>query len=368
MGLNTACNHDHFTISCTLTAFLANPSVPFSDIAARNSQSRRPEAGYGTWYGSETVGQEDQTLQQRATSPRPWKCFLGEAGDVGSEAWEERLQETIRFVFSHEQEGLLTIGTFALDQLEGVTNHIKPPAPNHHSVSSVQMAILEVRSPDDEIDLQQSVLPSAIPAPCRRNLESDIILSDHDAPISCRLLSLGSTKPVDTCKDPPSCTDSANGETHAVAGIKQVVLSTTDGSEVFDKSDSEDFYSPGVCSLFASRSRRTQKSAKEKHKKLPERRTDDAGAYELKRTGSGRGSLGAQLGRLWRSGCNRSVSPEVPPEKKLTPGHKESQALVRTSSVGKFWTGRFCHRVTSSQFSELEKIRNGSQSSHAQAS
>lgn len=35
-------------------------------------------------------------------------------------SWEDRLQETIRFVFSHEQEGLLAIGTFALDQLAGV--------------------------------------------------------------------------------------------------------------------------------------------------------------------------------------------------------------------------------------------------------
>lgn len=44
----------------------------------------------------------------------------GIPGTVVENSWEDRLQETIRFVFSHEQEGLLAIGTFALDQLAGV--------------------------------------------------------------------------------------------------------------------------------------------------------------------------------------------------------------------------------------------------------
>lgn len=53
---------------------------------------------------------EDEGLMVRSEIP----------GTVVENTWEDRLQETIRFVFSHEQEGLLAIGTFALDQLAGV--------------------------------------------------------------------------------------------------------------------------------------------------------------------------------------------------------------------------------------------------------
>ena len=246
-----------------------------------------------------------------------------------SETWEERLQETIRFVFSHEQEGLLAIGTFALDQLAGATavphldvdRQIKtPPAPDHNvnsrrnSVSNVQVVIREVHSSDDEIE-PQPTMRSPIAAACKKT-ESYPIFGDHDtvsrvAALHCRgALSVGSTPKLVTANNHLS--PNAKITVHKELGIKQVLPASADPSDQYVNAD--DFYSPGVCGLFASRSRRTKKGVKERRKKPPEKPNgNDDDPWEERKKAASRGSLRSHLGRLCRTGF--SVSSKVTPEK-----------------------------------------------------
>ncbi|KAG0591548.1 hypothetical protein KC19_1G182800 [Ceratodon purpureus] len=286
------------------------------------------------------VGQDDQpkiSTYQRVAIPPQSQDFFGEAVvDMDSETWEVRLQETIRFVFRHEQEGLLAIGTFALDQLAGMT-HIdgrrKSPAatehrvnPRRNSFSSVEVVIREVRSSDDDNESHHS-MRSPIPG-CKRK-ESYPVFGDHDASsgVHCRGLSVGGTKSVTDKNQYPPCISyaSANMTTQeAVSKPRGETRGHADSSTTLDHdhSDSEGFYSPGICGLFRSRSRRTQKdSGKEKRKKPPEKqKTISYSCEQLNEADSTKGSLGAQLGRLWRSACTGSSdSAKVSPEKKPIP-------------------------------------------------
>lgn len=83
---------------------------------------------------------------------------------------EEKLQsDNIRFVFSTEREGLLAIGTFALEQLQSIRNTIDgrqkgaldPAAAADNERSVVNLLALDedvMQSSDDEDQLQRSWL------------------------------------------------------------------------------------------------------------------------------------------------------------------------------------------------------------------
>jgi hypothetical protein len=268
---------------------------PFADAARSTHES--PGAGE---HGRDQLFGQDR--QSKVLSREGVESRLG---------WEERLQETIRFVFRHEQEGLLAIGTFAIDQLAEATHLdqiIKPPAaPDpqvnseastkvnpkvnshcNHSVSSLQvanLAIHEVSSSDDELEPQH--LPSPIPAYPVFGTST----SGPRSPIS--LISIRSTKAEISShhRDPPS-----------------TVLH-------LDQSDPAELHSPGLCGLFPSRSRRTQREDRKKppenREKPPENRQGTSHGSVLKRiTGS----------RRWRSGYTLSA--------KVSPDPKPSQAQV----------------------------------------
>ncbi|KAG0601837.1 hypothetical protein M758_11G141800 [Ceratodon purpureus] len=72
---------------------------------------------------------------------------------------EEKLQDKIRFVFSHEREGLLAIGTFALEQLQSIRNTIDGHlnATPEDGLDSSASALDDImQSSDDEDQLQRS--------------------------------------------------------------------------------------------------------------------------------------------------------------------------------------------------------------------
>lgn len=270
------------------------PIQPAPHLESKNSDAARSTHESP---GSDQLFGQDR--QSKALSREGVESRLG---------WEERLQETIRFVFRHEQEGLLAIGTFAIDQLAEATplDQIKPPAApapqvnseantkvnpkvnshcNHsvnshcnHSVSSLQvanLAIHEVSSSDDEVEPQQ--LPSPVPA-------YPVFSASSSGPRSpIRLISVGSTK-AEISSPPPTA----------------------------HQSDPAELQSPGLCGLFPSRSRRTQREDRKKppenREKPPENRQGTSHGSVLKRiTGS----------RRWRSGY--TLSAKVSPEKTLNP-------------------------------------------------
>jgi len=238
--------------------------------------------------------------------------------------WEDRLQETIRFVFSHEQEGLLAIGTFALDQIEGMRldPDIKPPATTtttadqscrlkSSSVSSMQVVF---RSSDDETEFHHS-------SSKKKELP---VFGDHDAlsDLLLRVLSdVEATKvlPILALKLNPACMMNAGANSRDQAHTEQYQLD-------------EELYSPSVCGLFRSRSRarsqRAQKiGEKEKRKKLPpEKRIGNSeeqctllqAPMNLRKTVRATGF--SSLGRLWRSGCNGPPpTHQVTPEPEMSP-------------------------------------------------
>lgn len=255
------------------------------------------------------------------------------AGSEAALAWEEDklLQETIRFVFSHEQEGLLAIGTFALDQLAGVhlglDGRLKPPAatddqspsnyPRRNSnVSRVQLVL---RSSDDEMDERSPI--NSIPVCKKKELP---VFGDHDAlsDLYPTTLSVETTKTTSL----PSIFLNHNSGTDS----SQVDTKTGNRDEMLQvnyESDGE-FYSPGACGLFfASRSRRTQKlGEKEKRKKLQaEERVGNTDV--VKKTDRSKGF--SSTGRLWRSGCyGPPATAEVTPEPQMITERESSQVQV----------------------------------------
>lgn len=205
-------------------------------------------------------------------------------------------------MFRHEQEGLLAIGTFAIDQLAEATHldQIKPPAaPDpqvnseattkvnpkvnshcNHSVSSLQvgsnLAIHEVSSSDDEVE------PHQLPSP---DVPAYPVFSASTSGPPRSPISLITKAEISSHRGPPATAH---------------------------QSDPADLHSPGLCGLFPSRSRRTQREDRKKppenREKPPENRQGTSHGSVLKRiTGS----------RRWRSGY--TLSAKVSPEKTLNP-------------------------------------------------
>jgi len=94
--------------------------------------------------------------------------YLNDTPTIPEADSEEKLQDKIRFVFSHEREGLLAIGTFALEQLQSIRNTIdgdqRGADPGDHEYgfeAGVNLLALEndtMQSSDDEDQLQRSWL------------------------------------------------------------------------------------------------------------------------------------------------------------------------------------------------------------------
>lgn len=251
----------------------------------------------------------------RTSQDKDFEALAKEMAESGV-AWEDRLQETIRFVFSHEQEGLLAIGTFALDQLAGVRlgldiNRLKPspatpatpatptilpatptlPVDHESSVSSIQVAL---RSSDDEREMQHCCKRKELPV----SGDNDALSALHSGVVTTN------PRPVHILKPNPSCTGTSitNSPDH-------------------DQSD-EEFHMPGVCGLFGSRSRRTQKvGEKEKRKKMPpEKRVGNkeeqqCAVLQIRATGSpkkaDRAKGSSSKRRLWHPPAEVTPEPET---------------------------------------------------------
>ncbi|XP_024369977.1 uncharacterized protein [Physcomitrium patens] len=253
------------------------------------------------------------------------------ANDLSSE-WENRLQETIQFVFSHEQEGLLAIGTFALDQLAGVRNSLdgrprKPSQSNlrRNSVPNVPLVDREVRSSEDEAESCQSASRDPLPA-CASSTtitRKDLpVFGDHDASFGVVSVghaarnylqlfsSVGRDIPavllqaaIDPRKEVETQLESRPG--------KQLHVGT---SPTDDHSDEETF-SQRRCGVVLSRWRTSKSDIKSKRKKPPEKQLDNVDR-ELHMRADGKNRASRGIKRLWRSGCSLCVTAKVAPVKK----------------------------------------------------
>ncbi|XP_073388613.1 uncharacterized protein [Physcomitrium patens] len=242
------------------------------------------------------------------------------------------LQETIQFVFSHEQEGLLAIGTFALDQLAGVRNSLdgrprKPSQSNlrRNSVPNVPLVDREVRSSEDEAESCQSASRDPLPA-CASSTtitRKDLpVFGDHDASFGVVSVghaarnylqlfsSVGRDIPavllqaaIDPRKEVETQLESRPG--------KQLHVGT---SPTDDHSDEETF-SQRRCGVVLSRWRTSKSDIKSKRKKPPEKQLDNVDR-ELHMRADGKNRASRGIKRLWRSGCSLCVTAKVAPVKK----------------------------------------------------
>lgn len=176
-------NRIQMWFSCVFSLLFADPGKSHGPVSDRvpGGASR---LGVGIHWGAHSGHQNNNVESTTGTTPgrqqKPLKDFSdhltiysadedewlmmdsGLPGAAVENSWEDRLQETIRFVFSHEQEGLLAIGTFALDQLAGVLE--KLPAATATATDSCGGPVaatagaaaagrkLELRSSDEEAD------------------------------------------------------------------------------------------------------------------------------------------------------------------------------------------------------------------------
>lgn len=280
-------------------------------------------------------------------------------------ACDEKLQDTIRFVFSHEQQGLLAIGTFALEQLTAVRNAIDEhqkaaAAAGGHGQDKYEACTGMMQSSDDEDSMPRTWLANA-----RKNTRempvygsNDVYTSGvelepergSDEPNQSKALTLynstGNRIPIPGVKPivlltalPPELHklfDPANllyGKSqlpnfvpHWTDSVPPSVLAKADGLDA----DEESYYSSRFCGLFGSKKKSSSNSNRlsrrgtaqyiedEDSKKLSTKVIDQDAKKSMLNLGSnGMPSL-AKLAKMWRSSCKQS-SARIAPERSCSP-------------------------------------------------
>ncbi|XP_024402115.1 uncharacterized protein [Physcomitrium patens] len=273
----------------------------------------------------------------------------------------EKLRETIRFVFSNEQEGLLAIGTFALDQLAMLRDTlVKEGYQNEGTESGFESCTSgAMLSSDDEEQLQWSWVDA------RKTCDLPVYGSDVYIPGGDLEADQESRKQrIATANQYKALTlHKSKGNRTAIAGVKPIVLLTTMPPEfrkaldpvsalLYSKSQLPNFaphwtdhvpppqpakgegpspddeyhsdYSSRLCGLFtskrkASKSSKSKNSQKEvalvenKDKKYNELSEKETKKSVLKFGTNGVPSIG-KLAKFWRSSCKQS-SARIAPEK-----------------------------------------------------
>ncbi|KAG0608269.1 hypothetical protein M758_8G092900 [Ceratodon purpureus] len=283
---------------------------------------------------------------------------------------DEKLQDTIRFVFSHEQEGLLAIGTFALEQLTAVRNaideHQKAVAAGGHAQDQdgFESCTGMMQSSDDEVTPPRSWLAN----PGKKTFELPVCGSDgvytsgveseaergtdEEGPMRA-FKGINQSKALTFYK--------SSGNRTPIAGVKPIVLLTALPPElrkVFDPAnllyresqlpnfvphwtdsvpppvlarvdgpcaDDESYYTSRFCGLFGSKKKSSSHSKRlskrgtvhyvnEEVKELSTKVIDqDAKKSMLSFGSNGMPSLG-KLAKMWRSSCKQS-SARIAPER-----------------------------------------------------
>ncbi|XP_024360138.1 uncharacterized protein [Physcomitrium patens] len=360
--------------------------VKKSDPFARSCNGRdRGTAGMGSFMplkGNSTgvrkqqglfdVEQEDYLLGCATTKPK--------VSNIDDPDSDKKIEDTLQFVFSHEREGLLAIGTFALEQLQSIRNiidahqksgdHDGYEAPNGASAMDSDM----MQSSDDEDQLQRSWLAArkTCDLPVFGDVESSRIESEPErAPTEGRYASPNQSKALTLYDNgnrtsnvavkpivlltslPPELRrilDPASALLYGRSQLPDLVPHWTDSvpppvvAKVEGRSLDEVYYSSHLCGLLNFR-KKPQKSdrtlakrsnareivptpGEEKKWMIPIERAEDelAKTSFMKTLGSaGLPSLG-KLAKLWRATCKQS-SARIAPERKPCPQQASKDPL-----------------------------------------
>lgn len=266
--------------------------------------------------------------------------YLHGASKVSQDApvCDEKLQDTIRFMFRHEQEGLLAIGTFALEQLAAVRDAIDEHQKAGHGQDhdGVESYTGMMQSSDDEDAVPRSWLAKARTDMC----ESEAEREQSNASNRCKAVTLykhsGSRTPIAGVKPivlltalPPELRkvfDPAKSQLptfvpHWTDSVPPPALARADGP----CADEDSYYAPRFCGLFGSKKKNSSNYKRlskrgtvhfdnEEAKKLATKVIDaDAKKSMLSFGSNGMPSLG-KLAKMWRSSCKQS-SARIAPER-----------------------------------------------------
>lgn len=271
---------------------------------------------------------------------------------------EEKLQDTIRFVFSHEREGLLAIGTFALEQLQSIRNTIdghQKATPEDGLDTSTSALDDMMQSSDDEDQLQRRWL--AARKTCDLPVFGDTVdssgveseaeqaprNSDHDdskalalyKPNPNRKANSSSVKPIVLLTALPPEIRRALDPASALLYGKSFLPHWTDAvpPPILAKPPApfvdEDYYSSRLCGLFSRKKSLKSKrhdnqgeivpvDGEEKKRMIPiELAAQETKKSLLKFAAPGVLSIG-KLAKLWRASCKQSTA-RIAPERKPNP-------------------------------------------------
>lgn len=272
----------------------------------------------------------------------------GNCNDCGSE--DEKMRETIRFVFTNEQEGLLAIGTFALDQLAGVRAALEE---NHHEKGADQLfgprfdtfscrgGVVSgnysetVDTDEEDQTWHQRWMPGITSGkkselPVFGDHKTDWTETDHHKTSECnqskaltmytgngrrspnglRPIVLLTALPSDFKKIDPALY--SNNTPKLVPHWLESVSPPLSSAIKEDASSDDESYSTSMCGLFATK------------KKFPkdENKAANCDQANPKTTLTKQGSKGmtlSKLGQLWRATCKSTASAKVAPEIKTSP-------------------------------------------------
>ena len=278
-------------------------------------------------------------------------------------ACDEKLQDTIRFVFSHEQEGLLAIGTFALEQLAAVRDamevHQKETAAGGHDQDGFDSCTGMMQSSDDEDALPRSWFANARKNSCELSVYelNDVYISGVESEAERRPHEEGPRDLKEFNHSKALALYKSKGNRTPIAGVKPIVLLTALPPElrkVFDPAnllygksqlptfvphwtdsvpipvlarkdgpcaDEESYYSSRFCGLFGSKKKSSTKrlskrgtvhTEHEECQKLSTKVTDQDSKKSMFSFGSnGMPSLN-KLAKMWRSSCKQSSARIAP--------------------------------------------------------
>ena len=286
-----------------------------------------------------------QQLQATYNNDNANSAFHKAVGnDCGSE--DEKMQETIRFVFTHEQEGLLAIGTFALDQLAGIRNALEE---NHHEKGADQLfgpgfdtfscnggMVSEnyynetVDTDEEDKTWHQRWIPGVTSGkksehPVFGDHKTECTETDHHKTSECnqskaltlykdngrrspnglRPIVLLTALPSDFKKIDPALY--SNNTPKLVPHWLEAVPPPLSSAVKEDSSSDDEYYSTSMCGLFTTK------------KKFPkgENKAVNCDQANPKKTLTKQGCKGmtmSKLGQLWRATCKSTSSAKVAPE------------------------------------------------------
>jgi hypothetical protein len=304
--------------------------------------------------------------------------YLHGASKVSQDApvCDEKLQDTIRFVFRHEQEGLLAIGTFALEQLSAVRDAIDEHQNAGHGQDEDEDGFESytgmMQSSDDEDAVPRSWLAKARTDMCESEAERGPNEEESNPSNQCKAVTLykhsGSRTPIAGVRPivlltalPPELRkvfDPAKSQLptfvpHWTDSVPPPVLARSDGP----CADEESYYAPRFCGLFGSKKkissnykrlskRGTVHFDNEEAKKLTTKVIDpDAKKSMLSFGSNGMPSLG-KLAKMWRSSCKQSSARIAPEREPYSPRPSQEFKVMKTFSVFTVHSSRFRECVT----------------------